>query len=129
MAKYVGKIFKVNNAALKIKRNGAHYVHVQWFNPFTKRFRCKIITTLEDKRELRGDDKRVLGKGPFHYENGDVYSVFSKGKYERLRNGDIVPIPISKTKGFGVWTGYEHTRYIHISVLKGKEQKHLSIKK
>ena len=129
MAKYVGKIFKVNNATLKIKRNGAHYVHVKWFNPFTKRFTCKIITTLEDKRELRGDEKRVLGTGPFHREQGDLYSIFSKGKYERLRKGDIVPIPVSKTKGFGVWTGYEHTRHVQISALKGKEQKHLSIKK
>ena len=100
MAKYVGKIFKVNNAALKIKRNGAHFVHVKWFNPFTKRFKCKIITTLEDKRELKGDDKRVLGTGPFHKERGDVYSIFSKGKYERLRNGDITPIPVSKNKRF-----------------------------
>ena len=114
---------------MKIKRNGAHYVHIQWFNPFTKRFRCKIITTLEDKVELKGDDKRILGKGPFHKEIGDIYSVFAKNKYERLRKGQITPIPVSKTEGFGVWIGYEESKDLHISVLKGREQKNLRIKK
>ena len=129
MAKYVGKIFKVNNAALKVKRNGSHYVHVKWYNPFTRRFRCKVITSLETRKTLLGKEKRVLGSSLFHRESDDEYSIFNKKKYERLRKGHITPIPISKTKGFGVWSGYEETRDLHISVLKGNEQKHLSIKK
>ena len=129
MAKYVGKIFKVNNAALKIKRNGAHYVHVTWFNPFTKRFRCKVITSLEDKFDLKDKNKRILGAGPFHKVSDDIYCVFSKGKYERLRAGKISPISVSKTKGFNIWIGYEDVKTVHISALKGKAQKHLSILK
>ena len=129
MAKYVRKIFKVNNAALKLKRDGAHYVHVKWFNPFTKRFRCRVITSLENKRELKGDDKRMLGSGPFHRVSGDIYNTFNKGKYERLREGHITPIPVSKSESFGLWIGYEEMKDVHISVLKGKEQKHLKIKK
>lgn len=35
MAKYVGKIFKVNNRDLNIKGNSSHFVEVKWFNPFT----------------------------------------------------------------------------------------------
>ena len=129
MAKYVGKIFRVNNTALHIKRRGTHYVHVKWYNPFTRKFRCKVITSLEDKKTLSDKEKRVLSSTPYHKEKDNTYNLFSKRKYTKLRNGEIQPIPIQKTKGFAVWSGYSGTRDLHISVLKGNAQKHLNIKK
>ena len=88
-----------------------------------------VITSLETRKTLLGKEKRVLGSSLFHRESDDEYSIFNKKKYERLRKGHITPISVSKTKGFGVWSGYEETRDLHISVLKGNEHKHLSIKK
>ena len=129
MAKYVGKIFKVDNAKLKIHGKEAHYVHVKWYNPFTKRFKCKVITSLENRHFIQDGNKRILGTAPFTQSSEGYYNIFNKKKYERLRKGDIVPIPVSKTKGFNVWTGYEETKNLHISALKGKEQRHLSIEK
>ena len=58
-----------------------------------------------------------------------VIVFFEKQKYSKIRSGNIEPIPILKTKGFDYWHGYEGTRYLHARQLKGKEQKHLSIKK
>lgn len=129
MAKYVGKIFKVDNAKLKIRGNEAHYVHVKWYNPLTKRFKCKVITSLENKHVIKDGNKRILGTTPYIQADNGVYNIFDKKKYKKLRNGDIVPIPVSKARGFDIWTGYEETRNLHISALKGKEQKHLGIKK
>ncbi|MBQ8229683.1 MAG: hypothetical protein IJZ32_03195 [Clostridia bacterium] len=129
MAKYVGKIFRVNNTALNIKRRGTHYVHVTWYNPFTRKFRCKVITSLEDKKVLSEDEKRVLSSTPYHKEKDNTYNLFSKRKYSKLRNGDIQPISAQKTKGFEVWSGYSGSRDLFVSVLKGNEQKHLKIEK
>ena len=129
MAKYVGKIFKVNNTALHIKRRGTHYVHVKWYNPFTRQFRCNVITSLEDKKVLSDNEKKILSTTPYHKEKDDMYNLFSKRKYTKLRNGEIKPIPVQKTKGFDVWSGYQEMRDVHINVLKGNEQKHLKIEK
>ena len=129
MAKYVGKIFKVNNTALNIKRHGTHYVHVKWYNPFTRKFRCKVITSLEKEQKLSVEERRVLQTTPFLKKEEGTYLLFSKNKYNKLRNGKIVPIPATKTEGFGVWSGYQDTRDVHINALKGKEQKHMKIKK
>ena len=128
MAKYVGKIFKVDNTKLKIHGKEAHYVHVKWYNPFTRMFKCRIVTSLE-KREFLGDNKRALGSTPYHKNEDGSYSFFEKQKYSKIRSGKIEPISVSKTKGFNYWHGYEGTRYLHARHLKGKEQKHLSIKK
>ena len=128
MAKYVGKIFKVNNAALKVKGTGTHYVHVQWYNPFTRMFRCRIITSLENRKFL-GENKRALGSTPYHKNEDGSYSFFEKQKYSKLRAGKIQAISVLKTRGFDTWHGYEGTRDLHIRALKGNEQKHLSIKK
>lgn len=129
MAKYVGKIFRVNNTALHIKRRGTHFVHVKWYNPFTRKFRCKVITSLEDKKRLPTNKRKNLHAMTFHKENEDTYCLFSRNKYEDLRNGKIVPISVHKTSGFNVWSGYQETRDVHISALKGKEQKNMKIKK
>ena len=129
MAKYVGKIFRVNNAILNIRRRGSHYVHVKWYNPITHKFRCKVITSLEDKKVLSDKEKRILSSTPYYKEKDNTYNLFSKRKYAKLRNGEIEPIPVKKTKGFDVWSGYSSVRDVHIRVLKGNEQKHLSIKK
>ena len=128
MAKYVGKIFRVDNKNLKLKGNSAHYVHVKWYNPFKRVFKCRIITSLE-KREVLGENKRVLGSAPYHKNEDGSYSIFEKQKYSKIRSGKIEPISVSKTKGFDYWHGYEGTRYLHVRQLKGKEQKHLRIKK
>ena len=129
MAKYVGKIFRVNNRRLNIKRKGTHYVHVKWYNPFTRKFRCKVITSLEDKKVLSNEEKKMLSTTPYHKEKDNTYNLFSKRKYSKLRNGDIEPIPIKKTKGFGLWSGYQGTKDLNINDLKGNEQKHLRIDK
>ena len=128
MAKYVGKVFKVNNKALKLKGSSAHYVYVKWYNPFTRVFKCRVITSLE-KRIFLGENKRALGSTPYHKNEDGSYSLFEKQKYSKIRSGKIEPILVSRTKGFDVWHGYEGTRYLRIGQLKGNEQKHLSIKK
>ncbi len=128
MAKYVGKIFKVDNKTLMLKGSAMHYVHVKWYNPFTRMFKCKIITSLEKRKFLR-ENKRVLGSTPYHKNEDESYSFFEKQKYSKLRSGKIEPISVLKTSGFDSWHGYEGTRYLHAKQLKGKEQKHLSIKK
>ena len=125
MAKYVGHIFKVNNAALKVKGTGTHYVHVKWYNPFKKTFYCKVITSLEHK--IHPSKERNLKKIPHRFNNGQCYA-FSKQKYKRLRDGKIVPIPINDTEGFEVWSGYEGVRYLSANKLKGNKQKNMRIK-
>lgn len=129
MAKYVGKIFRIENVRLNIKRRGTHYVHVKWFNPFTRKFRCRIITSLEDKKVLQESERTILNSTPYYKESNSTYNLFSKNKYIKLRSGNIEPIPTNKTVGFNVWSGYLGSRNLHISVLKGKEQTNLKIKK
>ena len=128
MAKYVGKIFKIDNKTLKLKGGRTHYVHVKWYNPFTRKFKCKIVTSLENRKFL-GDNKSVLGSTPYQRNEDGSYSLFEKQKYSKIRSGKIEPISVLKTKGFGFWHGYEGTRYLQARHLKGKEQKQLGIKK
>ena len=128
MAKYVGKIFKVNNTHLNIKGGGTHLIHVKKYDPSKKLFYCKIITSLEKKRssqESMGDLRKVP-----HYKSrsGDLF-VFSKSKYGRLRKGEITAIPVTQTKGFDYWHGYEGSAMLSKTALEGREQKGMSIKK
>ena len=128
MAKYVGHIFKVNNAALGIKRSGSHYVHVKWFNPFSRKFWCKIITSLEERKSL--DQIKASKKAKICLKGGgDDFYIFAERKYAKLRNGEIVPIPVDKTEGFSVWSGYYGSRYLARSKLKGNRKLHMKIKK
>ncbi|MBE6645963.1 MAG: hypothetical protein E7612_11445 [Ruminococcaceae bacterium] len=127
MAKYVGKIFRIDNRTLKLKGASTHYVHVKWYNPFTRLFRCRVVTSLENRIFL-GENKRTLGSTPYHKNEDQSYSLFEK-QNSKLRSGKIEPIPISKAKGFDSWHGYEGTRYLHARHLKGKERKNLIIKK
>ena len=56
MAKFVGKIFKVSNNKIGIRNDGAHNVHVVWYNPFKRKFRCKVITSLESAAQKTRSD-------------------------------------------------------------------------
>ena len=99
MAKYVGKIFQVANRHLGIKKQGCHYVHVTWYNPFSRKFRCKVITSLEDKHVLSKTERKILGTTPF-YLSDRTYYLFRKKLYPDIREGNITPIPVPKTEGF-----------------------------
>lgn len=130
MAKYVGKIFKVSNNKLKIKGNDAHYVHVKWYNPFSKKFKCKVITSLEDKVVLNDDNRKNLHNAIGYYDKrSNSFSFFDKKKYTKLRNGEITPLPISKLTGFDVWSGYSGTKYLKKEDLKGNVKNTMRIKK
>ena len=130
MAKYVGKIFKVDDKKLKIHGNGIHYVHVKWYNPFTRKFRCHVITSLEDQITIPAMERhKVLSSNAYHQIDKNTFNIFNRGKYRKLRNGDIEPIPAKKAKGFRVWSGFLESRDLHISALKRNEQKNMSIKK
>ncbi len=129
MAKYVGKIFKVNDKDLKIRGNGSHFVHVTWYNPFKRRFRCKVITSLEDIKTLEGKQIKNSRLTP-HVKRGNIFNLFKKKKYNKLRSGVIQPIPIDKTIGFDVWSGYDETRDLELKVMKNaKLQEDKIIKK
>jgi hypothetical protein len=130
MAKYVGKIFRVDDKKLKIHGNGSHYVHVKWYNPFTRKFRCRVITSLEDQKYIpKSERHNVLSSNSYYQIDKNTYNIFNRRKYRKLRSGDIEPIPTRKMKGFKVWSGYFDTRDIHVTALKGNQQKHMSIKK
>lgn len=57
-------------------------------------------------------------KNTYITKRGEEFYLFDKGKYERLRKGEIVPIPMSKTEGFALWSGYAHTRNLRLKTLK-----------
>jgi len=46
-----------------------------------------------------------------------------------LREGKIVPIPRTQTEGLEFWSGYEDSRYLSASKLKGNEVSEMRIKK
>lgn len=130
MAKYVGKIFKIPNSVLKIKGTDIHYVQVKWYNPFTKKFKCNIITSLEDKVKLNEENKIGLHNSIGYYDKrSNTFSFFDKKKYLKMRNGDITPIPINKLVGFPVWSGFSGSLYLNINDLKGNQKNKLGIKK
>ena len=129
MAKYVGKIFKVNNQKLNIRGKGYHFVHVKWYNPVTRKFRCRVITSLEKEQKLVGSEREILKNTPYFSKRDDTFALFSKSKYKKLREGKIEPIPTTKTQGFDVWGGYYETRFLSRKVLRGKEQKDMHIRK
>ena len=129
MAKYVGKIFKISNSKLRVQGKGHHFVQVKWYNPFTRKFRCRIISSLENNRKLVGRERKVLNSIPHYNKGSNVYALFNKKKYRYLREGKIEPIPVSKTKGFDVWGGYFETRFLSRKILHGHEQKNMAIMK
>ena len=71
---------------------------------------------------------KVLSSNAYHQIDKNTFNIFNRGKYRKLRNGDIEPIPAKKAKGFRVWSGFLESRDLHISALKGNEQKNMSIK-
>jgi len=129
MAKYVGKIFKISNKDLNIRGVGAHNVHVQWYNPFKRVFRCRVITSLETSKELDGKLKKELDNTAYYYDKkNNVYHLFRKKRYLKLRSGVIEPIPMEQTKGFEHWSGYYGAQDLNINTLKkGKAQKGMEI--
>ncbi len=130
MAKFVGKIFRISDKNLRIHGSGSHYVHVTWYNPFKRMFRCKVLTSLEDKKELVGRDIKQAQKTAYVKGDGDTFYLFKKRKYKLLREGKIQPVPAQNLEGFEVWSGYMESRDLHISVLKkSKVQNKMKIKK
>lgn len=120
MAKFVGKIFKVSNNKLGLRNNGAHNVHVVWYNPFKRKFRCKVITSLESEKELNGKQLKELKTTPYVKKRGskNIFRLFKCNKYAKIRKGVIEPIPESKLQGFDVWSGYQNTVELTLSELK-----------
>ena len=130
MAKFVGKIFKVPNNKLGIHSSGAHYIQVAWYNPFKRKFRCKVLTSLEDKKELIGRQIKQTEKTAYAKGDDNTFYLFKKRKYRLLREGKIQPVPVQNLQGFEVWSGYMDSRDLHISVLKkSKVQNGMKIKK
>lgn len=120
MAKYVGKVFKVPNSRLGIRNKGAHYVHVTWYNPFKRIFRCKTITSLEMEKTLEGKQYIELRRTPYIKKEGstNTFYLFKREKYTSIRNGKLVPIPILKTKGLPLWSAYSKTVELSLSDLR-----------
>ena len=121
MAKFVGKIFKASDNVLGVRGNGAHYFKVVWFNPFKRKFHCKIITSLERTEKVEPKKKRQQLKNKAYVKkegNNNEYCVFNRGKFEDLRNGDITPIPVPQTQGFPLWSGYMGTAELSLSDMR-----------
>lgn len=120
MAKFAGKIFKVSNNKIGIRNDGAHNVHVVWYNPFKRKFRCKVITSLESEKELNGKELKQLKTTPYVKKRGakNTFRLFKRNKYAKVRKGEIVPIPESKLQGFAVWSGYQNTVELSLDDLK-----------
>ncbi len=123
MAKFVGKIFQVSNNKLGIRNSGAHYVHVTWYNPFKRKFRCKIVTSLESEKALNGKQLKELKTTPYVKKRGtkNIFRLFKRNKYAKIRKGEIQPIPESKLQGFDVWSGYQNTVELTVSDLKNSK--------
>ena len=130
MAKYVGKIFEVPNVHLRIKGSKTHKVHVKWYNPFKRKFKCNVLTSLEEKIPLTSDNRKGMHRKVGYYDKtSDTFFQFDKGKYAKIRNGKIMLIPRDKLQGFELWSGYEGTRYLSKNVLEGRLKNELKIKK
>ena len=103
MAKYVGKIFNVGNNKLKIRSSNSHAVYVERYDPKTKKFNCKVITSLEKEHYKKSVNKAFLQNRNYSYNKAtDNYCVLNQSKYKKMRNGVITPIPTNKTKNFKV---------------------------
>ena len=130
MAKYVGRIFQVSNRTLNIKGQGTHFVNVTWYNPKTKTFRCKIITSLETEQKLVTTEQKKNLHLRAHLKKGyDTYYFLDKNAYHKLRNGEVQPIPIQKMQGFNLWGGYSSTIELKKSQLNIKKLQNKKILK
>lgn len=111
MAKYVGKIFKVDNKKLGLRKSRTHFVYVQWFDPKNKNFKCRVISSLETERYFEKDDPhRFEINGSLHHKNDEnSFCFFKDDHYERLRNGDIEPIPMGDLENATHWYGFTKT--------------------
>lgn len=131
MAKFVGKIFKTSNNVLGVRGSGAHYFKVTWYNPFKRKFHCKVITSLEKTEtvELKQKRQKLKNKAYVKKDGKDnEYCVFNRNKFEDLRKGEITPIPVSQTQGFPLWSGYMGTADLSLSEMrKAKPQPKKSI--
>lgn len=128
MAKFVGKIFRVSNSKLKLHGNDIHYVDVKWYNPFNHKFKCRVITSLEErlgKTELSSEQAKIACS--VYDTKTQTHCVMKKNKYIQMRNGKIEPIPITQCENFDVWSGYSKTIYLTKKDLKKKSK--LKIKK
>ena len=129
MAKYVGKIFKIPDKHLRLRGNGAHMVKITWYNPLKRIFYGRVITSLEERKVLTKEDKKFLHLQTYHREQDDVFLLLKRNKYEKIRNGNITPIPVTKAKGLSVWSGFSERKKIHISKLKNLHPEKVVIEK
>jgi len=110
MAKFVGKVFRIPDRYLGIKGHGTHYVKISWFDPREKIFHGKIITSLEEhlpKSSMTPNDFRYRSHKRI---NNDLFAVVNNKKITDMRDGKIVPIPVSNAKGLERWSGYSGER-------------------
>lgn len=131
MAKYVGKVFKVPNNKLGIRNKGAHYVHVTWYNPFKRNFRCKTITSLETEKELSGAQYKELRRTPYIKKTGtkNTFFLFKRNKYAGLRKGTLTPISTDKVDGLEHWSAYQNTVELTARDLKQSKATDVKISK
>lgn len=130
MAKYSGKIFRVANKFLKIKKSGTHYVSVGKYNPKTKSFTCNIITSLENTVQVPKKYRQAyLQNNAYHKEDEGTFLVFKKTKYNELRTGKLTPIPVDDFKGATVWSAFSETKEVKLEDMrKSQHQPHMKIK-
>ena len=69
MAKYVGKIFKISDNKLGIHGTGAHMVKITWYNPIKRIFYGRVITSLEERKVLKPEDRKFLHLQNYHRES------------------------------------------------------------
>ena len=117
MAKFVGHVFRIPDRNLGINGNGSHYVKISWYDRRNRCFTGKIITSLEEHYDFPKSKRTVL-ETSHHMKVGDnTFAVIKGRKVFDIRKGKIVPIPVSKTKGLGVWSGYSGTKLLDRSLL------------
>lgn len=111
MAKYVGKIFKVDNKKLGLRESRTHFVYVQWYDQKNKNFRCRVISSLEKERvfEKNDPDRYLINKTPYHRNKDGSFCLFKKDHYNDLRKGNIEPIPMGDLENATHWYGFTKT--------------------
>ena len=74
-----------------------------------------------------GKEREILKSTPYVYKGDDVFALFVMKKYTKIREGVIEPIPITKTKGFDVWGGYQETRFFISGNIRRKREKKICL--
>lgn len=125
MAKYVGKIFKVDNKKLGLRESKTHFVYVQWYDQKKKNFRCRVISSFEREMTFEKNDpkKKILSTTPFYKVSNNSFCIFKKQDYGKLRDGEIEPIPMKDLKNATHWYGFTKTVTLDRKDLKMENKK------